>query len=354
MASGTPSPSPSPSDARAYARAVATNNLCGDFVRAARAMDYAIPLPEGQLTTFTRSKPGRPPAPVHVLCETLDLDESQPRPPAADDNNGDFLFVRPIPPATMDSWLQEVQPCASSVFGQMCQRDQGDRPIDFAESLIAHLDRWLSCDKGDLRPDGPGFDKRGLFGKTKWRTTKIRHPWFGPTEEEILKGCYYMATYRFDYGATRRTATSPRGFTETPHIVGTCAHSVQQLPEQGLLRGEIDAIIIMTQVRRMPPCCVSFRAVPVTVISVARNDVRILHAYVDTQKRLIKVRKSRVLNFDNIDDIHAGNDEWKHILRWVLAEPDMDTVRATGYFDVDQPGSKAQQPSLLRKALAHR
>jgi hypothetical protein len=64
----------------------------------------------------------------------------------------------------------------------------------------------------------------------------------------------------------------------------------------------------------------------------------VIHGYVDERAGLVRVRKSPVFNFDQGLDFKEGMDlrqgsslqEWKRILCWLLAEPDMNSIAERG------------------------
>ncbi|KAL8335275.1 hypothetical protein RB598_009462 [Gaeumannomyces tritici] len=240
-----------------------------------------------------------------VNISELSLEESSP---SADPAK--FLLVRPIDPVLMKQWLGEITPSPGlpnlsrlSVFGQSTDPSQRYHVACSLFSRVISLVREL-----------------GYKGKTLFSRSLRRWPFMKDTQQSYLDGIYIAIACVLDYQESGDSLEPP----SAPHSVAFLA--CMSPMRDDLLAQELLTIFRLA-IHRYLTSTGGFRVVPVTLITVSGDNLRVLHAYIDDVSRIINVRKSKIYNI-NIKNLGVKGPEqfWTLILQWVLATPDMQSV----------------------------
>ncbi|EJT71722.1 hypothetical protein GGTG_10976 [Gaeumannomyces tritici R3-111a-1] len=247
-----------------------------------------------------------------VNISELNLEESSPSTDPAK-----FLLVRPIDPVLMKQWLGEITsspdlPDLSSLVVRGQPTDPSDR---------YHAASCLSGKVSSL------VEELGCEGKTLFSPSLGRWPFMKDTPQSYMDGIYFAIEWVLDYQESGDELEPP----SAPHSVAFLA--CMSPMRDDLLAQELLTIFrlaihrFLTSTECSLTSTEGFRVVPVTLITVSGDNLRVLHAYIDDVSRIINVRKSKIYNI-NINNLRVKGREqfWTLILQWVLATPDMQSV----------------------------
>ncbi|KLU82847.1 hypothetical protein MAPG_01915 [Magnaporthiopsis poae ATCC 64411] len=214
----------------------------------------------------------------------------------------------------MSSWLDKAEPWLEPA----AEVD----PSEPGEVSPAHIYRGAECLSESMDVWFWEFMRR----VTGFDTNNQIWPFMKYSESQYLDGSFSKYQWILDYKGDRKN----NGDTPSVPRSVACIANMPKMREDCLLAQEVAAIFHLTFHRFLTARKKGFHVVPVTLISCSGNKVRVLHAYIDEANRCVNVRKSPIFDFAGgikKPDKTPEYKNWVRILCWVLAKPDVDSVR---------------------------
>ncbi|KAI1170049.1 hypothetical protein F4777DRAFT_570642 [Nemania sp. FL0916] len=243
-----------------------------------------VKLPEAHLTDGDLKK-------LHIICTDLDLTTGKPA-------DGSEIFIRPFPIARIHEKLERTKPWLR------CPLDDEKETMPLAAAL-----EILNCLNWSLSWDGNG-EAIPLIMETPWKSRGMQYFEGERLCRHILGGPDWKVQTVLD----KMDGT-------TPHISCLLADDAPFKGDQ-LSNAEIWCIIAITNRRLRLPEYHNHRIIPVTVISAADRQLRIVQGYVDGEHDCIRVRKSPMLDFERYDP-----QKMELVLSWCVGDPVGHTQR---------------------------
>ncbi|KAI1177950.1 hypothetical protein F4777DRAFT_539843 [Nemania sp. FL0916] len=95
------------------------------------------------------------------------------------------------------------------------------------------------------------------------------------------------------------------------------------LEENFLSISELYCFLVMTSFSFFYKTASEHKIVPVTMISVSGHHLRIIQGYVDGEKGIVELRKTRIvyMGTGGLANMKRHSYEWITCMRWILARP---------------------------------
>ncbi|OAA67256.1 hypothetical protein SPI_01832 [Niveomyces insectorum RCEF 264] len=207
-------------------------------------------------------------------------------------------FLEPVPLATMQEWLDSVEPWQRRGFGS----GRGElTEWHNARALCSNLAGYLSS--------GETTATEGISDMTMWERRLFHMNMMGARTRRLSFDIDYILDYTD---------------TAFPHV-GAILHQTGRLVDGELGAAELLSICQLTVMRALAPLYYKHTVIPVTLVSLADCDARILLVYFDLQSGQTRVYKSPISTFDKPGGFRR--DDWKLLLCWLLATPRFPKVQ---------------------------
>ncbi|KAI8623450.1 hypothetical protein F5Y19DRAFT_458381 [Xylariaceae sp. FL1651] len=226
---------------------------------------------------------------LNITCTDLDLSTGKPA-------DGSEIFTRPFSTARIHEILERTKP-----WLRVKLLDEKD-----SMPMVAALE-ILSCLISYLVHDGDN-ESTPLIMEAHWDKREMQYD-----EGERL---YRSERHGTPYGPEWRVEkVLDKMDGSTPHITCLLADNAP-LRDNQLSNAEIWCILAITNRRLQLYEYHNHRIIPVTVISAADRQLRIVQGYVDGQHGYLRVRKSPIIDFQQYD-----LQRMELVLSWCLGEP---------------------------------
>lgn len=225
---------------------------------------------------------------LNIICTDLGLITGKPA-------DGSETFIRPFSIARMREILEPAKPWLK--YELLDEKDN--------MPMVAAMD-ILACLLGYLVYDGEN-GTTPLFMQAHWDSREMEYD-----EGEVLCRSRRFQDYRPEW---RVVKVLDKDDGVTPHVSCLLADNAPFRDDQ-LSNAEIWCIIAVTNRRLQLSEYHNHRIIPVTVISAADRQLRIVQGYIDGRDGYLRVRKSPLLDFEkpNIERLEL-------VLSWCVGEP---------------------------------
>ncbi|RYC54689.1 hypothetical protein CHU98_g11521 [Xylaria longipes] len=221
-----------------------------------------------------------------IKCSSLDLNTGKP-------SDSGEVFITPFPTARIHEILEQTKPWV-----------EWELPSERSFTRMVSAMAILTCLVGYLYHDEN--DEKSLIDHTDWDTREM----------QFYKG---ERLYRSERNGTRHgpewrvIKVLDKMDGRTPHISCLLADDAP-LRDHQLSNAEIWCILAMTYRRIQLP---QYRnhIIPATVISASDRKIRIVQGYVDGREGCLRVRKSPILDFEQITP-----EQIELVLSWCIGE----------------------------------
>ncbi|ATY65788.1 kinase-like domain [Cordyceps militaris] len=235
------------------------------------------------------------------------------------------VFIQPIPPTQIQTWLDEFRPWDQPGAGQWDFDLPGsydpheDRHYGMSNSLgisrmvCNYIEMCYRYEKGSI-----------IRNKTRWRpssfgvkhlssSTSNIHRWHA---RFMLHQCEPADAGKFYLSETRPDSA-------LPHL-GCFLHDDELLADDGSLStAELTTIMVLALRQAMNPIYKQATVVPITVYSCAGQQVRIIQGCIDFRHRQFDIRYSEILDFNEggVRRTEENMQRFLTLLGWVLGNP---------------------------------
>ncbi|KAI1170216.1 hypothetical protein F4777DRAFT_584139 [Nemania sp. FL0916] len=233
---------------------------------------------------------------VCITCTDLDLETGKPA-------DGSETFIRPMPAARIHSIIKKTKPWLGC---PLLEKDEDEWPEYAAMHVHYCLKHAVHAAIVESRP----IDDMAVY----WEMRCMRYDEGERLDRHELVGTAYEAAWSVHQLFEKMDPS-------TPHI-SCLLRDGALLQDDKLSHAEIMCILIITLRRWRDRIYNHHRIIPVTVVSAADRQLRIVQGYVDDQDGHLHVRKSPMLDFSRFEQ-----DKVELVVSWCVGDAVGDTLR---------------------------